>query len=210
MKSAVLVLGLSLSMAACAVNGDEPVQDTSAAVTVEADIAFKADGTVQSKALSPDHPIVVTFDVRRLVTCGAPAKLEMFYLTGAGHTHVELGTEWADATTVRATIGPFANGDLSLWFHTANGGGCEDWDSAHGNNYHFTIGHQNGPTYEQVAPMIQRACSGCHADAFGSREKVDAMRDAMLGRISSGSMPRNNPNWRNTPDGQAVLAYLRD
>jgi hypothetical protein len=115
-----------------------------------------------------------------------------------------------DGTTVRATIGPFAKGDLSLWFHTANDGGCEDWDSAHGANYHFEVGEPLVRTYDEVAPMIARACAGCHADTFGSLDQVRTWRDAMMSRISSGAMPRNNPNWRETADGKAVLAFLRD
>ena len=211
MKSAALFLGLLFTTAACTAPTSDEGKEATAADTAEADIAFHLDGTVRAHALVPDRPIVVTYDVRKLTSCGAPARLELFYLTAAGHTHVELGGDWVDGTTVRATIGPFAKGDLALWFHTANDGGCEDWDSAHGANYHFAIGEQPlVPTYEEVAPMIARACSGCHADTFGSLDQVRTWRDAMLDRILSGAMPRNNPNWRDSADGKAVLAFLRD
>jgi hypothetical protein len=167
-------------------------------------------------------PLVVTYDVRRLVTCGQlgahaaqPVTLELFYMTRRGHTHVALGSDWADAghSVAKATIGPFTTddaGDLQLWFHASNPSGCEAWDSAHGHNYHFTIGTPDAtPSYATVAPLIQRACARCHGDNFGSLDRLKSERDSMVEVISEGAMPRGNPDWKDSADGRAVLAFLQ-
>jgi hypothetical protein len=62
--------------------------------------------------------------------------------------------------------------------------------------------------YATIAGYVENTCGPCHADQFGSLEKVKGAREIMLGLISSGAMPRGNPTWKDTPEGKAVIAFL--
>lgn len=64
------------------------------------------------------------------------------------------------------------------------------------------------PTYAEVGPVIQTVCGRCHTANFSTLAKVKASRTRMLGVINSGRMPKGNPGWRNTEDGQRVIDFL--
>lgn len=64
------------------------------------------------------------------------------------------------------------------------------------------------PTYTEVAPLINQTCGGCHHGKFDSLDKVKASAPRMLQMISAGRMPKNNPTWKNTAQGQEVLDFL--
>ncbi|MFO0741270.1 MAG: hypothetical protein U0270_35570 [Labilithrix sp.] len=66
------------------------------------------------------------------------------------------------------------------------------------------------PTYANVAPIINSVCGHCHASKFSTLEKVKANKSRMFSLINSGRMPKNNPGWRNTADGQDVLDFLAE
>jgi hypothetical protein len=66
------------------------------------------------------------------------------------------------------------------------------------------------PTYAEVAPIIQATCGGCHGATFDSLAKVKQQKAQMLGAVSVGFMPRGNGNFRNTPDGEKLLDFLRN
>jgi hypothetical protein len=63
------------------------------------------------------------------------------------------------------------------------------------------------PTYDDVAPIIDANCAGCHDD-FSTFDDVAANRAAMISKVSSGAMPQDQTNWFQTRDGQALLDYL--
>jgi hypothetical protein len=62
--------------------------------------------------------------------------------------------------------------------------------------------------YATIAGYVENTCGPCHGDAFDSLAKIKAQREIMLGLVSSGAMPRQNPTWKNTPEGKAVIAFL--
>jgi hypothetical protein len=130
-------------------------------------------------------------------------------MTRHGHAHVPLGREWLPGGTVtRATLPPFGDhdaGELQLWFHVKRGA-CEDWDSARGHNYRFTIG--DVAPYSEIRPIIAHTCGGCHGSAFDGIDAVRQRRDTMLRVITSGRMPRGNPEWRDSADGRKVIDFL--
>jgi cytochrome c553 len=64
------------------------------------------------------------------------------------------------------------------------------------------------PTYAEIAPKIAAACGGCHHTSFNTLDKVKANKTRMLGMITSGRMPKNNPGWKNTADGLDVIDFL--
>lgn len=66
------------------------------------------------------------------------------------------------------------------------------------------------PTYAEVAPIINSVCGHCHASKFSTLEKVKTNKSRMFSLINSGRMPKNNPGWRNTADGQDVLDFLAE
>jgi hypothetical protein len=129
-------------------------------------IAFHGDGVVKHDAqIRTGAPVVVTYDVKRLTTCGTltdqanGTNLDLFFMTKSGHTHVALGKDWADQqkTIARATLGPFdANeaGELQLWIHATNGNGCDAWDSAEGINYHFQLADKPADPNAATAAMV--------------------------------------------------------
>lgn len=210
------ILAFVLFFAAC--SASERVGETDLPVTSAPLIAFRGGSVQADGPLFVGTPIIVTYDVQRLSTCGtlvaasqSDVHLDLFALSSAGQSHVELGADWADAEhgIARAVLAPLASaGELELWVMATNASGCQSWDSADGQNYRFAVGERAIPTYADVAPLIQESCAGCHPQ-IGSLEGVRATRDAMLKTISSGLMPRNDRSWRYTDDGQIVLDFLR-
>lgn len=66
------------------------------------------------------------------------------------------------------------------------------------------------PTYADVKSLIDGKCGGCHNGAFDTLAKVKSSRSLMVEMISSGSMPRFQPNWKDSASGQKVLDFLRN
>jgi hypothetical protein len=66
------------------------------------------------------------------------------------------------------------------------------------------------PTYSDIAPLIAKACGGCHDGVYSTLDKVRTQRSAMISAISGGTMPKDQPSWAQTSDGQAVLQFLQD
>jgi hypothetical protein len=66
-----------------------------------------------------------------------------------------------------------------------------------------------GPTYADVAPIIASTCGGCHQSQFGTLAALQQRHTQMLGAITGGAMPKNNPAWHLSADGQKVIAFLQ-
>lgn len=62
--------------------------------------------------------------------------------------------------------------------------------------------------YTVIQGYLDRTCGICHEGRFDSLEKVRAERDLMFGMISAGVMPKRNPSWRTSDEGQLTLAFL--
>ena len=66
------------------------------------------------------------------------------------------------------------------------------------------------PTYDEMSPIIAANCGRCHRATFATLERVRARRPEMLLKLSRGEMPRDEPTWFRSPDGQRLLAFLRE
>ncbi len=71
-------------------------------------------------------------------------------------------------------------------------------------------------TYKDVAPILTDACNSCHASdvAYGnvvldSEDLLLKNKDAVLEAVSSGSMPLGQPEFKDSPEGQKLLNYLK-
>jgi len=67
------------------------------------------------------------------------------------------------------------------------------------------------PTYDDVAPIIAASCTSCHEHAAGDFATKDAVAQngaSMLAVIKRGKMPKGNPTFATTPDGQELVKYL--
>jgi hypothetical protein len=64
------------------------------------------------------------------------------------------------------------------------------------------------PKFSDVETIIQNTCTRCHSNEFSTLSKVREKRMRMLSKVSSGEMPRGNPTFKDTPDGQTLLSYL--
>lgn len=65
-------------------------------------------------------------------------------------------------------------------------------------------------TYDDVAPLIAAHCGTCHRTSFSTLAKVKSHKDSMIEVLEGHVMPRNDPFWSDTPDGQMLLGYLHD
>ena len=64
-------------------------------------------------------------------------------------------------------------------------------------------------TFATVEPILAAKCSSCHHSDFATLAGVKAKRADMISKISAGKMPKNEPDWRNSPDGILVLNWLQ-
>ncbi|HVH47527.1 MAG TPA: hypothetical protein VM925_34565 [Labilithrix sp.] len=65
------------------------------------------------------------------------------------------------------------------------------------------------PTYAEIAPILDATCGGCHVGVFNALDKLKKRRRQMIDAVSAGRMPRGRPTWRDSADGQKLLAFLR-
>lgn len=68
-------------------------------------------------------------------------------------------------------------------------------------------------TFADIAPIVMTACGGCHDGGrlvkLQTREDFYDMKPAPLEEILAGSMPRRNPNWKDSDDGKLVIQWLQ-
>lgn len=65
------------------------------------------------------------------------------------------------------------------------------------------------PTYNEVSPLIAAHCGSCHHSSFSTLAKVKAHQADMIDVLESHAMPKNDPFWSDTADGQTLLSYLQ-
>src|SRR5688572_9658858 len=65
-------------------------------------------------------------------------------------------------------------------------------------------------SYAEAAPIIAEACGGCHQGKFDTLDKVKAKKDRMKMLIERGSMPRQQPTWKDSDDGKLILKFLAE
>jgi hypothetical protein len=64
--------------------------------------------------------------------------------------------------------------------------------------------------YEEAKPIIASTCTSCHENTFSTLAKIKTQRPKMLSKLSSGAMPRGQPTFKDSPDGQKLIAFLVD
>jgi uncharacterized membrane protein len=73
------------------------------------------------------------------------------------------------------------------------------------------------PSYDEVASIIANNCGFCHTGgptamggvSLDNEEEVVAQATRMHAAVSSGYMPYGDSEWRFTPDGIKLLAFLQ-
>jgi uncharacterized membrane protein len=73
------------------------------------------------------------------------------------------------------------------------------------------------PTYQDVASIIANNCGYCHTGgvdalagiSFDTEEEVVANAAKAYAAVDAGLMPYGDSEWRTTPDGIQLLAYLK-
>lgn len=66
------------------------------------------------------------------------------------------------------------------------------------------------PTYAEEAPVIAQNCGGCHGTKFNTLAKVVQNKAKMVQELQQQKMPKDNPTWSTTADGQALLDFLEN
>jgi hypothetical protein len=66
------------------------------------------------------------------------------------------------------------------------------------------------PTYDQIAPLVANNCAGCHHSALSTVAKLKTNRSTVIQVVSQGRMPKDNPTWNTTSDGQEFLNYMQN
>lgn len=68
-------------------------------------------------------------------------------------------------------------------------------------------------TFQDISTIVEKSCGGCHdgdnAFTLRTREDFVAIKPAPLDAIMAGTMPRRKPGWKDSPDGLAVIEWLR-
>jgi hypothetical protein len=64
-------------------------------------------------------------------------------------------------------------------------------------------------TFREIGPILAETCGGCHNSDFNELADVKADRKLMISVIEGREMPADDDRWLDTPNGQAVVAYLK-
>ena len=176
LRPAFLMILLATACAGQEPEADDKASSSSEALGKGAVVTFASSGAPQvAGALRVGEKTEVVYDAERLTACrgskyGSPAwAISGFYRIGEGPTVSYTAVQPSkDGPTVnRATIDLYAEGDLQVWFQNTSAFGCQAWDSAYGQNYHFTV--QAAPTAPgwvgNAAVVVSRnTCNGGPCD----------------------------------------------
>jgi hypothetical protein len=153
---AALTTACTASSGENATSGDEAI--TSAAkLTLSADHKENLDGTAKVGA-----PIEIDYALERLPQCrgniggGGPGwTITGYYSENGGAAKTfdvsKVTADGLDREAMPAFITPTQAGDLSLWFQVTSVFGCENYDSAFGQNFHVQVG---GGVAPEALPTI--------------------------------------------------------
>lgn len=191
--SAGAVLALVSVLGACGSGRDVDPRATSQAALAAADtttsptLTFSANWSqVASGPLVAGQPVEIAYDPARLASqCGGSAtspgtgggfawEIFGYYAVGGAAPasfRVSITSAWASGNAV---FTPPAAGDLQMWFECDSTTDQTGWDSAYGQNYHFT-----------VQPPV--ADAGSDAGAPTGTVVVQVLGDAVQG--NEGSLP---------------------
>ena len=142
-----LVLGCSASPD----TGSSAERTTTAAAT----ITFAKDWSVtETGTITPGRDLTFSYDLSRLSKCrlteyGQPAWAILAYVSFDGGAPTELVLAPQNGVTtgvVETTIPTPIAKDVAFWFYASDDGGCTEWDSSYGQNFHFAIAKAQDPT----------------------------------------------------------------
>ncbi|MEO7092450.1 MAG: DUF6209 family protein, partial [Polyangiales bacterium] len=151
MKLCVLAAVLSFGCVASQHDDDEGAAGrvTGAETTELPRLSFSADWSVkQTGTLVAGGRAIVHYDVARLPRCRTYYRghwawdIGLHYAVDGGFAReVPVTTELptGERVGVDVTIDVPIGRDLSIWFHSSDEGGCQEWDSSYGRNYHFPV-----------------------------------------------------------------------
>jgi hypothetical protein len=165
MRTTALALVLLATLSACTMDASTVTDDTGDPGDGKADgandgiasITFTADFTQDvSGTIEPGSPLRVLFDADRLPGCrgdlyGRPAWTitASWFVDGGEPTDLALvddGEGMLEGTIESVPAGA----DLAFYFQVTNRWGCQEFDSAYGQNYHFAIGEAGEPPSQQT------------------------------------------------------------
>jgi hypothetical protein len=66
------------------------------------------------------------------------------------------------------------------------------------------------PTYDAIAPLVTANCSSCHHSSFSTVAKLKANQTKIVQYVNQAKMPKDNPTWGTTADGQEFLDYMQN
>jgi hypothetical protein len=149
MKLGVAGFALLMGCALPAAPDDEGVSaaresraETTPLLSFNADWSNTASGPITSGEKATIH-----YDVSRMPTCrawyrGYPAwDMVAYYAVDGGPARYVALTKLEGTTRlpVDVTIDVPIGRDLAIWFHASDAGGCSQWDSAYGQNFHYPL-----------------------------------------------------------------------
>ncbi|HEX3867096.1 MAG TPA: DUF6209 family protein [Gemmatimonadaceae bacterium] len=125
-------------------DGETVAADTATTPT----LSFAADWSItQSVPLVGGASATIHYDPARLPKCRASAEgfpawaIGAYYAVDGGQAFSVPVTQFTGGAVVAvdATFIVPPGEDLAVWFHASDDGGCEQWDSNYGNNFHFAV-----------------------------------------------------------------------
>ena len=146
-----LLLILLASCSAAPETGTEAARTTTSSATID----FAKDWSVtQTGSISPGQSLTFRYDLARLPKChlieyGQPAWAILAYVSfdGGSPTPLVLAPQNGITTgVIETTIPTPIAKDVAFWFYASDDGGCTEWDSNYGKNFHFSILKAQGPT----------------------------------------------------------------
>jgi len=136
----------ALVLLACGSPSQTAAQSSS--TTSGAVIDFSSDWSVtESGDIAPGSTLTFRYDLDRLGKCrtteyGQPAWAVLAYVSfdGAAPATLELAPSNGQTSGIVETTVPVpAANDVALWFYASDDGGCVQWDSRYGQNFHFSV-----------------------------------------------------------------------
>ena len=148
--SLVFVALASCALAACSgASSEDDTSSSSARSTTQQAVTlnFNADFTQSPSApLAVGETVTIAYDASRLTACrgnandGGPGwSISAIYRVNGGPTSSVVVAGLDPDPTAKPTFTVTTSGDLEVWFQNNSMWGCDAFDSAYGNNYHFNV-----------------------------------------------------------------------
>jgi hypothetical protein len=212
MKKIVFSSAVALAVSACGGDGgiaSRAQADTSGATFVfDGSWGFHGEGTPAPGAVG-----TISYDNSRLPHCRATqdsvaAWAIVAFVSADGGDPIQIPLPSVEGVVSAAFEIPWAS-DLAFYFHATDDGGCSEWDSDYGQNFHFSIAQvTTEPIIHFASDFSTHTEGGIHA-GVGITIDYDFRRLSQCREVSNGI-----PAWGITMfsqiDGGAVTATELD